>query len=864
MYNYRYPLNFIKFILLIAGIVGGETSKNNIFFFSLDFAGFKLFFYAAIICANFMYCPSAAAQKIAYKQITGTLSGAAVPFSPDPLINMQWPAPKATDELESYQLRPVAYTVSSSASFDMKDFNAKNKIVVNGQGDIRFDFGRISAGWLEFDSDDMADSVTMSISEYNEPAIVNTGTEHPFKTAVAVKDGNTYRLQLNKLWYEGVRFGWIHVVSHKKQWHIKNLRLVCQIKPTNYKGSFACSDPELTRVWYIGAYTVKLNLLKDYFGAILMDRSDRHSWTGDAYPAQAASMVAFGNYDFVKMNINNTANLSNDIASYALYWVLSLIDYVNYTGDTDLAKSYIENASEKLDHAYMNFGISPQINFYGWDERLGAGFENPNSEAQNAYSMLSIRTWIAFSQLMRTMGNIDKAEKYQAYATEKIQAIRKDHKWLNSFGLHAAAEAINTNLTTHAEDSILFNKNFTDRVNRLSYSSFNQWFIISAMAKTQHFDEAISAIKDSWGGQLRYGGTTFFEVFRPQWNNILNKNDAPPNNQAGYTSFTHPWSAGVVKWLSEEVLGIKPIEPGFKLFSIFPHLGRSLTSVKGSTPTENGLISADFNTLSGISHIVIPTGTIAKTIAIPIGKNVPLTLKINGKTAWDARLTSKTSVVIQSTENEDFLIVNNLKPRKYLFEVRYKKLIKQLPIKNLPWVYKVYSIRQDSVTGGKWKNTYGAEGFVLFNLNQAGKNIEKLPSYLSNLAVLRSGNVHRTLREPDKRLLQDSSETNNFGAVVTKDYEVCQQSLIIDLPVNNDSLHRISLYFLDQDKQGRRSAIEIFDMNTLNLIGPMIYVKNYQKGKYVTFDFQGPIRIRINQVRGINVSLSGLFFDKIK
>jgi hypothetical protein len=41
------------------------------------------------------------------------------------------------------------------------------------------------------------------------------------------------------------------------------------VKPVNYRGSFSASDPELTRIWYTGAYTVKLCLQKDYFGAIL-------------------------------------------------------------------------------------------------------------------------------------------------------------------------------------------------------------------------------------------------------------------------------------------------------------------------------------------------------------------------------------------------------------------------------------------------------------------------------------------------------------------------------------------------------------------------------------------------------------------
>ena len=100
------------------------------------------------------------------------------------------------------------------------------------------------------------------------------------------KYGNTYRLELNSQLYEGVRFGWIHVMSFTNQWHITGLRLVCQTKPANYNGSFSCSDPLLTRIWYDGAYTVKLNLEANYFGAILIDRGDRISWAGDAHCAK--------------------------------------------------------------------------------------------------------------------------------------------------------------------------------------------------------------------------------------------------------------------------------------------------------------------------------------------------------------------------------------------------------------------------------------------------------------------------------------------------------------------------------------------------------------------------------------------------
>ena len=779
---------------------------------------------------------SSRAQLPSYPPLSARITGPANPYSPDPLVSYSWADPRALDNLESYPLRPQSWISSDPGSFEMADFEKKDIITVTGRGSLRLDFGKTSAGWLEFDSEDLEDSITMSISEYNEPAIVNDGALHPVKTLSPVRQGHTYRLVLNPEWYEGVRFGWIHVLAHLHTWHLKNLRLVCQVKPTNYQGSFSCSDTVLTRIWYTGAYTVKLNLQKDYFGAILMERSDRHSWTGDAYPSQAASMVAFGNYDFVKKNLENTALLDNGIASYSLYWVLSLIDYVNYTGDQEFARQYTGNAAKKLEAALQQFGKRPKLAFYGWDERLGAGFENPeNDESQRAYSMLTIRTLFEFGRLLIQLGDSVSGNNYITEATRKIELVRKQQVW-PSFGLHAAADAINTGLTTASEDSLFYKNNFTDRVRRLSYSPFNEYFIIAAMASLQKYDDAIGSIKDCWGGQLAYGGTTFFEDYRPGWNAILGRNDAPPNNQCGYTSLTHPWSAGVVKWLSEEVLGIKPVEPGFHAFVIEPHLGSSLHSVKGSVPTRYGLVSADINVWTGITEVRVPLGTIARRVVIPLGGNSIQSILLNGKPLRHMQLA------------EDGLILSNLAPGNYVCRIVYKNFKKLNPPEDKPWVYPIADFFQDSLTAGNWKKRYGKEGFVLFNYVKKDSSLQTLPSYLSALVIKQAANVHM--------------EGQTFGALVTQDPKPTLQTMTIDIPVKDDAPHRLALYFLDWDDRGRRTAVEIFDLKTLELIAPVQLVKQYQRGKYLVFPYRGAIRIRINQVRGENAAVSGVFFDR--
>ena len=92
-----------------------------------------------------------------------------------------------------------------------------------------------------------------------------------------------------------MRFGFIHVLALSKPFNITALRRVCQIKPTNYqvllqpgaltttpllyiqsllttnmnaKGALASSDDLINQIWWIAAYTVKVNLLPDYFGML--------------------------------------------------------------------------------------------------------------------------------------------------------------------------------------------------------------------------------------------------------------------------------------------------------------------------------------------------------------------------------------------------------------------------------------------------------------------------------------------------------------------------------------------------------------------------------------------------------------------
>ena len=789
----------------------------------------------------------------------GKFEGPLINESPDPLIRYRWNEPKESDGLQIYFLKPVSLDAAASDSFlglssGTTDTTA---ITIKKPGSIRLDFGVVSGAWVEFDSPDCLGGVEMSISEFNEPGVGKTG--------VPVKHGNTYRLELNSELYEGLRFAWIHVKSVEKPWHITGIRAVCQVKPANYQGSFSCSDPLLTKSWYMSAYGVKASLCKNYFGSILMDRGDRMSWTGDAHTTQAAALVAFGNFDFIRKNIDNTSEQSNGIRSYSLYWILSLLDYYQYTGDTQTLNRYIDNACAKLDDAYSVFGTNPSLRFYGWDERLCAGFEiwfKSSEEAQNAYKMLSIRAWNDFAKVMGQYGRKDLEKKYAGYAMAKMAELRESASWSTGFGLHAAADAINTGILSRQEGIAMSRRHFQDRVNRISFSPFNQYFIIQAMARVGNYDEALGSVRDMWGGMVKNGGTTTYEVYRPSWNDVIAPNEAVPNGQSGIVSLCHPWGAGVVKWLNEEVLGISPTLPGFKTYDILPHPGRSLTQVSGETPTPMGIIAANFNFTTGICSVSAPEGTVGR-IGIPKIERSIASITINGKLAWDS-VYHAVAGIGGANEDADFVYFTAVQPAKYSIVVHYT---------GAPPVYKEPALKyaaqvskSDTATHGNWGGIYGKDGHILCNYEGGGRDRKSLPAYVKSIEYFRAF-PKNGVPEPivwvsaitDKRAL--ASDARNSAERNATCYSNSDNTMTVTIGMDGNREHQIALYFVDWERKGNRMAVEIFDAETLDLIAPVKIVENHAEGAYLIYKYNKSVKFRINKIRGDSVSLSGIFFD---
>jgi alpha-L-rhamnosidase len=158
-------------------------------------------------------------------------------------------------------------------------------------------------------------------------------------------------------------------------------------------------------------------------------------------------------------------------------------------------------------------------------------------------------------------------------------------------------------------------------------STFYGFYVLQALAKSADTDTALDFISTYWGAMLDFGATTFWEDFDLEWTRDAARIDelVPQGKKDLHGDFgaycyegfrhslCHGWASGPTAWLSQHVLGIRPLAPGFSRVLIDPQLGR-LAWAEGTYPTPLGPIR--------VRHERQSDGSIASQIDVPAGISV--------------------------------------------------------------------------------------------------------------------------------------------------------------------------------------------------------------------------------------------------
>lgn len=485
---------------------------------------------------------------------------------------------------------------------------------------LTLDFGRETNGRLEITSDsDQPIHVSLQYGESREEAI-----KSPYLGANLLLIPPHATIYGPKSAFRYARLSFLPTAT-KTLMRFKSIRVDAIYYPVLYLGSFESSDSLLNRIWAVGAYTAHLCMQDAIWDA---PKRDRMPWMGDLDVSGHVIDAVFADHFLMQNTMDRLikeagsplARDVNGIPGYSAFWVMGEADYYRHTGD----QKYLLTLHDRLIHLldYMQGELNDNYSantrkawpFVDWSPQ----FEKDTPQARAATQFEFYKAFSDGAWMLDQMGDASAAAKYRARA-EAIRVAAQSKALDQSTGTFGDrwqenAMAIYSGVADAQQTAAIW-QHVLSHPPKFMISPYYNFYAISAMAGAGHRRETLDWIRKYWGGMINEGATSFWEGYDPSWP----KQDFHAHLQADdgegyYVSLAHGWSSGPTVWLTEQILGVRPLQPGFREASIRPDLA-GLQWARGAVPTPSSPIRVDYK--SGAhgfdARIDLPPGITAKT-----------------------------------------------------------------------------------------------------------------------------------------------------------------------------------------------------------------------------------------------------------
>lgn len=399
--------------------------------------------------------------------------------------------------------------------------------------------------------------------------------------------------------------------------------------PVAYKGSFDCSDPLLTKVWYTGAYTAHLCMQEDIWDA---PKRDRLRWMGDLHVSGEVINNAFLDTFLMEQSMERlradaqggkpSSELPrghvNGIPGYSCAWIAGLADFYRHSGDLAYVRSQaplltgmLEYLRSELDDRGVFANKNKAWCYVDWAPEFNG--DTPLSRtATHLFFCHAVRE-AAF--LFRELGDTAQAVKYEALRSQLEEAVQANMRTGNGlFGdrRQANAMAIYSGVATAEQTKRIQDEILAPDAAAWTWvaTPYYNNYVLFAMKDSRQVLEVMRRI---WGAMILEGATSFWEGYDPSWEKQDFHLHLQADNGTGtFVSLCHGWSAGATSYLTERVLGVQPTTGGFKTFTVRPDLG-DLRWAEGKVPTPHGVVAArvDREGSEMVLKLTVPAGTMA-------------------------------------------------------------------------------------------------------------------------------------------------------------------------------------------------------------------------------------------------------------
>lgn len=386
---------------------------------------------------------------------------------------------------------------------------------------------------------------------------------------------------------------------------------------------FNSSSSLLNAIWGICKNGVK-------YGAqeVFVDCPSREKgqYLGDATVTTHAHLYLSGDLSLFKKTLQDFAASSlicpglmavapgsfmQEIADFSLQWPLQLLNYYHQSGDLAFLEEMYPIADgilqyfkkfQRTDGLLQN--VKEKWNLVDWPQNLRDEYDFDLSSVvgegcHNVINSFYIGAVKNVNEIKRILGDKNfydfrrLEEAYQKAFYREDLKLFVDSTVSGHTALHSNMLALFFELAPEvAKNSIVA----LIKDKKLNCGVYNTYFLLKGLANVGEYELVYELITSedihSWGNMLKEGATTCFEAWGKdqKWN----------------TSLCHPWASSPIPVIIEDILGLKPLRPGWEEISFTPHIPAALEYINLEIQTIKGRLKVSY--VSGKAEIFAPEG----------------------------------------------------------------------------------------------------------------------------------------------------------------------------------------------------------------------------------------------------------------
>lgn len=511
----------------------------------------------------------------------------------------------------------------------------------NGGVYLVLDMGREECGFLELELDGEEGAVLdIAYGEHLDDLRVRASIRGKhFATRYRCGQGRQTFTHYMKRW--AGRYLQLHISGVKEKFVLYYAGLRSVEYPIELKGELRCPDRLHRQIEQVAVRTLHLCMHEHYEDTPWREQA---LYAMDSRNQALCGYYSFGEYDFPAasnrlfseglkedgyLELTAPARTPFTIPSFSFLWIVQLQEHLLYSGDIEQARAMSGIVQRMMDKhtAHIQDGLletpgsSSYWNFYDWERGLnGAGATAPGYKGLQG-TRFDAPLNLFFAMALEAAGGMANAcgdpitARHYLETANKVKAAVHEQFWDTTAlayrtylggteGEHYAELTQSLALCTQVCPDPLAAQ-LRERLSRpdngwvpvtLSYALFK---FKALLDEPELYGQIVfDTIADDWGHMLYRGATSFWET----------KKGADAFGQAG--SLCHGWSAIPVYFYYAYILGVKPVEPGFRVFRVEP-VESVFHQAGGQIPTPYGDIKVEWKmTADGlVLNLEHPEGT---------------------------------------------------------------------------------------------------------------------------------------------------------------------------------------------------------------------------------------------------------------